>query len=178
MIETGGASLAHRWAEWELACCGWANRVCRRGQIRVFFSIVSRLGDGVLWYMLMALLPLIYGMSALEVSMRMGLASLVGVIIYKIVKALTERPRPYTQRDDIQLGAAPLDRYSFPSGHTLHAISFSLIAIHFYPELAWLLAPFAALVAVSRVVLGLHYPTDVLAGAGIGMMLGLVAIYL
>lgn len=53
---------------------------------------------------------------------------------------------------------APLDEFSFPSGHTLHAVAFSLVAMAHYPVLAWALVPFTASVAVSRVVLGLHYP--------------------
>jgi undecaprenyl-diphosphatase len=61
-----------------------------------------------------------------------------------------------------------LDRYSFPSGHTLHAVSFSLIALHYFPGLAWLLLPFTLLVALSRLVLGLHYPTDVLIATLLG----------
>ncbi|HEV7631790.1 MAG TPA: phosphatase PAP2 family protein, partial [Steroidobacteraceae bacterium] len=65
-------------------------------------------------------------------------------------------------------GAVPLDRFSFPSGHTLHAVSFTLIASMAFPLLALLLVPLALLIALSRVVLGLHYPSDVLAGALLG----------
>ena len=68
----------------------------------------------------------------------------------------------------ISCAMPPLDRYSFPSGHTLHAVCFTSIACAYLPVLAWVLVPFALLVALSRMVLGLHYPTDVLAGALIG----------
>jgi undecaprenyl-diphosphatase len=49
-------------------------------------------------------------------------------------------------------------------------VAFSVVAIAFYPVLAWLLIPFTLLVAISRVVLGLHYPSDVLAGAALGAL--------
>ena len=71
----------------------------------------------------------------------------------------------------INLAMPPLDRYSFPSGHTLHAVSFAWQAIAHFPALSWILVPAASLIALSRVVLGLHYPTDVLAGAAIGALL-------
>jgi undecaprenyl-diphosphatase len=61
-----------------------------------------------------------------------------------------------------------LDRFSFPSGHTMHAVAFSLIAATTFPELAWPLWSFTVLVALSRPMLGLHYPSDVLAGALLG----------
>ena len=69
--------------------------------------------------------------------------------------------------------APPLDEFSFPSGHTLHAVSFGIVAAGWFPVLALPLALFAVLVAMSRVVLGLHYPSDVLAGAALGAALGL-----
>ena len=72
----------------------------------------------------------------------------------------------------------PLDEFSFPSGHTLHAVAFTLVALAHYPGLAPLLIPFAACVAASRVVLGLHYPSDVLAATVIGSVLAGLSIWL
>jgi undecaprenyl-diphosphatase len=87
---------------------------------------------------------------------------------YKMLKRRTLRPRPYQSLRGVAAGAMPLDAFSFPSGHTLHAVAFTLVALHYWPWLAAILVPFTLLTAFSRVVLGLHYPSDVLAGALIG----------
>jgi undecaprenyl-diphosphatase len=153
----------------EARVCIVSNRACRRPAVAGFFASISRLGNGVFWYVLMALLPVLYGAAALPVAARMMLAGVIGVAVYKTLKARTGRSRPFSVLREIGLIERPLDAGSFPSGHTLHAMSFTVIATGAYPELAWLLVPFATLVALSRLVLGLHYPSDVLAGAAIGL---------
>ena len=101
-----------------------------------------------------------------------------GVVIYAGLKRKTARPRPCDTSDRLQISVAPLDKYSFPSGHTLHAVTFAILFAHHFPGTVWLVVPFAALVMMSRLVLGLHYLTDVLAGAVIGALLALAALYL
>jgi undecaprenyl-diphosphatase len=157
-----------RVARWDLQVCLRFNRVCRRVTLRLLFRCVSVLGDGMAWYALMAFLLLRDRDAAVLPVLHMVVVGLVCTVSYKWLKKRTLRPRPYQVHAGIEHFATPLDRFSFPSGHTLHAVAFTLVALTYYPALAWLLAPFTLLIAVSRVVLGLHYPSDVLMGALLG----------
>jgi undecaprenyl-diphosphatase len=152
----------------ELRVCVTFNRGVRRVGLRRLFQAASRLGDGVVWYALIGLLPLVAGRAAVGTALRMAIAGLAGVLLYKVLKHRLVRERPFITHASIERAAAPLDRFSFPSGHTLHAVCFTILAIDAFPMLAWVLAPLALLIALSRVVLGLHYPSDVLAGAALG----------
>ena len=163
-----GSSPLRRIESIDLALCLRCNRPSRRPFWRDAFRAVSRLGNGVFWYLLMAALPALYGPAAWPVIGRMALAGLIGLALYRWLKHKTSRPRPYQVYAAVLAAAPALDRFSFPSGHTMHAVSFSLIAAAAFPELAWPLWSFTALVALSRPVLGLHYPSDVLAGALLG----------
>ncbi|AHE98789.1 phosphoesterase PA-phosphatase [Thioalkalivibrio paradoxus ARh 1] len=162
----------------DLTLCQWLNRANRREAIGRFFALFSRLGDGVFWYTLMLALPLVHGFGAWTASVHMALTGLVSLQIYKWLKANTSRPRPFMVSDRIVRRVPPLDEYSFPSGHTLHAVAFSIVLLSHYPEWFWIVVPFAALVAASRPVLGLHYPSDVLAGALIGAAVASLSVLL
>ena len=162
------AALLARLDQAELRLCVTFNRGVRRAGLRRLFLVASRLGDGPVWYALIVLLPLLAGRAALASSLRMAIAGLFGLLLYKALKARLVRERPFITHRAIVRAGAPLDRFSFPSGHTLHAVCFSTLAIGAFPALAWLLVPLALLIALSRVVLGLHYPSDVLAGAVLG----------
>lgn len=155
----------------EVRLCLPVNSAARFPLVRNYFAVVSRLGDGVAWYTLLAILPLLYGRSAILPGLHIVLTGLVGVAVYKFLKQRLVRERPFHSHRGVRAMVNPLDRYSFPSGHTLHALSFTVMLAHYYPQLMWLVVPFAASVAVSRVVLGLHYPTDVLAGGLLGWLL-------
>lgn len=152
----------------ELRWCLSLNRWGARPLVLRVFGVASRLGDGPAWYALMALLPALFGPAAAAASLHLGLTALVNVLLYRVLKRWTRRPRPFRRLGAIKAHVAPLDEFSFPSGHTLHAVSMTLLVCWYFPVLATLLVPFALLVAASRVVLGLHYPSDVLAATVIG----------
>ncbi len=155
----------------EYGLCRILNRGAAFAIPRLVFRIASRLGDGIVWYLLIVMLPILYGATALRPAIVMALTGVLGLAIYTLLKRVFVRERPFITHTAIDLKAVPLDRYSFPSGHTLHAVSFAWQATAHFPELGWVLVPLAALIAGSRVVLGLHYPSDVLAGAAIGAAL-------
>lgn len=173
-----GSARLQRLQQLDTHLCMLFNRASRRRVCLCLFATVSRLGDGVFWYTLMLVLPLIYGVQALSAVALMGLTGLACLTLYRWLKSKTSRPRPFAQNARIEISVAPLDQYSFPSGHTLHAVSFSVVAGFFYTELLWLLLPFTVLVALSRLVLGLHYPSDVVAGALLGGGLALIMLQL
>src|SRR3954470_14540294 len=170
-MATHGSLLA-RFDHAEYRLCRHLNRGVEHTWVRVLFKTASRLGDGIIWYALMLALPLIYSAQGLRVALVMLATSAVNLASYKFLKRTFVRERPFIRHAGISLAQAPLDRYSFPSGHTLHAVAFTWQACASFPELSFALIPLALSIAASRVVLGLHYPTDVLVGALLGAIGG------
>ena len=160
-----------RLAAWDRGLCRRFNSVSHFALLRVLLITASRLGNGAFWYLLMAAILVSGADRAVTAVLHMIAVGLACTAVYKLLKHRLARARPHTAQPGIMLCVAPLDRYSFPSGHTLHAVAFTLTALAYYPGLFWLVVPFSVLVALSRVVLGLHYPTDVIAGACIGAAL-------
>lgn len=158
-------------AEYDL--CRRLNRAAAQTWVRRLLQTASWLGDGKIWYAMMIGLWLRGGTAAATPVAAMAITGVAGVLIYQWLKTRLVRERPFIRHPHIVLALPPLDRYSFPSGHTLHAVSFTWQATAHYPELAWPLIPLTCAIALSRVVLGLHYPSDVLAGGLLGACLAL-----
>lgn len=131
-------------------------------------ALCSRCADAPPWCVLAMLLPLLDTVHGTRVAQQMLLLGSVNLLLYWALKRSTRRRRPFELCDDIRACMRAPDAFSFPSGHTLHAVAFALLLSAAYPAWAAPLWGFAALVSLSRVVLGLHYPSDVLAGAALG----------
>jgi undecaprenyl-diphosphatase len=153
----------------DLSWSQWLHRAAAKRWLVLLLVGVSRLSDGVLWYGLILALPWAGGTTGTACAIRMAGLGLLNLVIYKTMKRYFARPRPYVTCTSIRPCTRSLDEHSFPSGHTLHAVSFSILLALYYPHMAWPLALLTTLVALSRVVLGLHYPSDVAAGALIGL---------
>lgn len=160
-----------RLSDFEAPYCAAWNRRGRRRWLRAPFKLISRLGDGMIWYLTMALLPVSYGLSGALASLHMLMVGLISLALYRAIKNNTHRPRPCNHLRQVEGLMPALDEFSFPSGHTLHAVGFTLVIAYHFPGLVLFFGAFTVLVAISRLVLGLHYPSDIAAGAFLGASL-------
>jgi undecaprenyl-diphosphatase len=156
------------WTARERELALWLHRASGSRAIAWTLVAVSWMGDGWCWYLLIASLPWWGGSTGTTSAAYMLALGAVNLVFYKALKQRVARPRPYVNCPGIRACCRSLDEYSFPSGHTMHAVAFSMVLAHYYPALGWPLWAFTVLLALSRVVLGLHYPSDVAIGAAIG----------
>lgn len=173
------SALLPRWKAlqaYDPRLCRTASRWAARGRVKRIFGLVSRLGDGWFWYGLMIAMAVFDGTRGIVAALQMLATGCIAWLLYRAIKQRTCRPRPFRVHADVIARATALDEFSFPSGHTLHAVSFTMVAAAWFPVLIWPLSAFAVAVAMSRVVLGLHYPSDVLAGALLGTLIGGVSV--
>jgi undecaprenyl-diphosphatase len=104
-----------------------------------------------------------------------AISYLVATLLADVLKAATDRPRPSVADPAIHpLVAVPGSR-SLPSGHAAGAFAAALAVGLVHPRLRWPLLLLAALIALSRVWLGVHYLTDVIAGAALGCVVAYAA---
>ncbi len=105
-----------------------------------------------------------------------GLA--VGVLVVNVgLKNLIARPRPCWLDDSVRLLIASPTDYSFPSGHTLSSVIGATVLTKSNPKFGWAAIPLAAVIAFSRLYLFVHYPSDILAGAVLGVAIGEAVYY-
>jgi len=143
--------------------------------IRLWMICATRGGDGWLWYAMGLIILLCGGAERWLALSSAGFAAAMGILAFLKLKRVTGRTRPCAIEPSCWARLLPPDQFSFPSGHTITAFAVSLPLIHFYPELTAGLLFCACSIALSRILLGLHFVSDVLAGAAIGGLLGFAA---
>jgi len=140
--------------------------------IRLWMICATRGGDGWVWYTLLASVWLFGGEPGLRAALAGALAAAVGIVCFLALKRATGRRRPMHFAAHCWSTLLPPDRFSFPSGHTITAFAVSVPLASFYPDLALGLGFVALSIAVSRILLGMHFLSDVVAGALLGSGLG------
>lgn len=140
--------------------------------------LASRLGDWPAWVVLTLCLPLIHGALGWWMMLQFAMTAAGSALLYRLIKTRLCRERPFITFTAIPCTLPPLDRYSFPSGHTLHAVSFCTLTAAVAPWLLVIVIPLTLLIAASRVGLGLHYLSDVAAGALLGLLIAETSLWL
>ncbi len=139
--------------------------------IRLWMLCATRGGDGWLWYGMGLIILLFGGDQRFFAVAAAALAAGTGIALFLRLKRLTGRKRPCAIEPHCWATLLPPDQFSFPSGHTITAFAVAVSLSQFYPTLAIGLLFCAVSVAASRVLLGMHFLSDVLAGALIGTAL-------
>jgi len=146
---------------------------------RLWMLWASRLGDGWLWVLTGTLLLLVGSSHSHRTLAAMAVAMGIANLVLVLLKRRIHRRRPLEYGRNPHFDVRPLtffkeDCFSFPSGHTLNAFAVGAVVALSFPVFAPAVLLTASSVAASRVVLGLHFVSDVLVGAVLGLGIGAV----
>lgn len=147
----------------------------RGGSLDTVWKLFSLLGNyGAVWIALAVLL--LFFRKTRRAGLAMLLALGVGYAVGNVwLKELVMRPRPFVTHTDLTPLLDPGDRWSFPSGHALSSFAAATALFFFHKKTGLLAYLLAVCIAFSRLYASVHYPTDVLAGAVLGILCGLAA---
>ena len=155
----------------------WSQRLRRfeqPGLIRNLAILFAHSGDSWFWLSGLGLTWLLGSADIRRWALQMILSVFGLAFTVMVIKFTLRRPRPEGEFGGIYRRSDP---HSFPSGHAARSMLLAVLSLAWGPPwLAFILLPWAPLVSLARVALGLHYPTDVLAGALLGILGGGLAI--
>ncbi len=161
LITKGDHSVMRRANNWEAP--RW---------VRLYVIGATRSGDGWLWYAMGLAIAMLGGKNRFEAVSAAAVSSVLSVLLFVGLKRLTGRRRPCHIGPHCWATLLPPDQFSFPSGHTMTAFAVAIPLSLFYPSLTIGLLFCALSIAMSRILLGMHFLSDVVAGALIGTGLG------
>lgn len=147
------------------------------GWLRILTILATRAGDGWLWYGLGIVLLIYGGERRYQAVGSAAAAALAGIILFRVLKKKSRRRRPCDIEPHCWSEILPPDKYSFPSGHSITAFAIAISVGSFYPQLQPCLLAVAVTIAFSRIILGMHFLSDVVVGSLIGVMLALISVH-
>lgn len=153
----------------------WLLNQPRAAQRAKLARLISRLGDGPFYLALTLLIWWLDPLGGAQFALVAMAAYAIELPAFVLLKRLIKRPRPADALAGLSAFIQPADRFSFPSGHTAAAFVMATMLSIFYPPIMLLALGLAVLVGLSRVFLGVHYPSDIVAGAVLGSGCALMA---
>ncbi len=143
-----------------------------------YVTVLSDLGEGLGWVAGGAVLAMLGGSKGRRAGLATAFASLGATYVVQArVKPLFRRVRPFVNREARVVGIRPTD-HSFPSGHTASSFAAATALAFFYPKAAPVAFAVATGVGLSRVHLGVHFPSDAAVGGVIGIGIGTFSAWL
>lgn len=164
-------------------------QLIQKFDIAFFYFINSNLQNNLFDFLMPIISQLgsVYFIAAVGLSLLLfkkrgikeaGLLTLTGLAVSEtistILKEIISRPRPVTIIENIHLLCHKSYTHSFPSGHTTLAFTIAAIIASLYPKLRFILFALAISIGFSRIYIGAHFPTDVIAGAILGIFIGFI----
>jgi len=143
--------------------------------VRLGAIAATRAGDGWLWYLVGLSILLFGGDTRLPAIAAAGSAAAIGVGLFISLKRVSGRKRPCEIEPHCWATILPPDQFSFPSGHTITAFAVAVTLGMFYPFVLAIMLFCAVCIATSRVLLGMHFLSDVVVGAVLGTGLALIS---
>ncbi|WDU52408.1 phosphatase PAP2 family protein [Taylorella equigenitalis] len=138
--------------------------------------LISKLGDGQFYVISGVLFLILGGDHGVQMFLIGCIAYSIELPLYWFIKNSIKRDRPFRTYEHVSAVVIPKDTFSFPSGHTAAAFVFATMVSIYFPPFTFPVYTLACLIGLSRVLLGVHYPTDIVAGALLGKLSAWIAL--
>ena len=153
------------------------NGLSGNSSVDTIFLVVTELGTPLVWLAITVLASIFFKGRRVRVLVLLGAALIGAELLEAFLKPIYHRERPFTSLDGVTTVGGMASGFSFPSGHALRSFAGSMVLLRFRKSIAYVLLAVSGLVALSRIYLGLHYPSDVLASFLLAYLLAELVIF-